>query len=150
MATRTLQPPSNQRNVHLYDDNGQMTGGEYLCYCMYIEFEKADQLYIGVYQNSSITNRNFIGMCEIFLRFPDGHTRWYIHELSADGSTGSRVHQSKRLLRTGRYIVLGPRATPIPVTFTATRSLKRVLSRSGPTSKLTSQVSTTKRRIICL
>ncbi|WEW55427.1 hypothetical protein PRK78_000858 [Emydomyces testavorans] len=112
---RRLQEPSSElsvsRNVHLYDDNGQILGG--------------------IYQNGSLTNRRLINMCPHILVFTPPNTPWHIYILNNDGSTGQQLPNDDTTLAAGRYIILGPKADAVPVTVSLNSDSypRRILSR---------------------
>ncbi|KMU92692.1 hypothetical protein CIHG_10515 [Coccidioides immitis H538.4] len=119
MARRLEEPSfeaSHSRNVHLYDNEGQILGD--------------------VFQNGSLTHRRFYNFCSRFLVFPPENAQWRIFALNHDGSAGNQIAADATNLAPGRYIILGPDGTPVPVSLSAEPYPRRVLSRTAD-SKLT-------------
>ncbi|PGG99265.1 hypothetical protein AJ79_08602 [Helicocarpus griseus UAMH5409] len=118
MTPPNLKPPQSLtlRNVHLYNDSGEVIGG--------------------VYQNGAITTANFYDMCSIFLQFNVDNPQWAIFSLQPYGSNGVKMPRYPAPLPNYPYAD----QTPIVVTYTQRSSLRRVPSRSPSTPRLTSQI----------
>ncbi|KFY49595.1 hypothetical protein V496_09896 [Pseudogymnoascus sp. VKM F-4515 (FW-2607)] len=108
-------PPGPYRNVHIYDNDGQVLGA--------------------FYQNGSITNIDLYGMCDIFIIAAEQFT---LFRHNKDGSTGSRVIKNEETLLAELYVILTNNGKPNSVRITHECAPRRIVTRDA-SSKSTPQ-----------
>ncbi|RFU27898.1 hypothetical protein B7463_g8447, partial [Scytalidium lignicola] len=122
---RNLQVPSRpNRNVHIYDNDGNVIGG--------MEIRQ---------QPRYISSNMLYRYCEVFIRFPAG-VRWAVFHLQRDGSTGRKLRRGDNMITTGNYVILDPNGGPIDVTLTSERAPRCIYSRSPTSSQIASNRTT--------